>query len=196
MFCLWSKATVIFLRKEYMARSRESKKNILEKLEQNIGKSKSFFFANLKGLTVKQTEDLRASCRKEGIDCLMAKKTLLNLAFKNKGINGVDPKKLEGEVALAFGYGDEIAPARILASFAKTHETFGILGGVMVSQATPEILDAKKVQQLAKLPSREELLGSLVGSLACPMRGFVSVLQGNMRGLVQALKGIADMRSV
>jgi len=177
-----------------MARSRESKKDILQKLEQQIAKSKSLFFANLKGLTVKQTEDLRKSCRKEGIDCLMAKKTLLKLAFKNKGIEGVDPKKLEGEVALAFGYEDEVSPARVLFSFAKTHEAFGILGGVILSQATPEVLDGKKVQQLAKLPSREELLGSLVGSLSSPMRGFVSVLSGNMRGLVQVLKGIADAR--
>lgn len=177
-----------------MARSRESKKDILGILEEKIAKSKSLFFANLKGLTVKQTETLRKSCRKDGIDCLMAKKTLLKLAFKNKGIEGVDPKNLEGEIALAFGYADEVAPARILASFAKTNEKFGILGGVILSGTAPEILDGKSVQQLAKLPSREELLGSLVGSLASPMRGFMSVLQGNTRQFVQVLKAIADAR--
>lgn len=178
-----------------MARSRDSKKDILEKLEQNIARSTSLFFTNLKGLTVQQAEDLRKSCRKEGIDCLMAKKTLLKLAFKNKGIEGVDPKKLEGEIALAFGYGDEVAPAKVLSSFAKKHEMFGILGGIILSHtAGPEILDGKKVQQLAKLPSREELLSSLVGSLSSPMRGFVSVLGGNMRGLVQVLKSLADTR--
>lgn len=178
-----------------MARSRESKKNILERLEQNIAKSKSLFFANLKGLTVKQAEILRKSCRKDGIECVMAKKTLLKLALKNKGIEGIDPKKLDGEVALAFGYADEVSPARVLATFAKTHESFGILGGVILSgTAGPEILTSKSVQQLAKLPSREELFGSLVGSLASPMRGFVSVLVWNTRSFVQVLKAIADAK--
>ncbi len=178
-----------------MARSRESKKDILENLLEKIARSKSIFFANFKGLTVKQAETLRKLCRKDGIDFLMAKKTLLRLAFKNRGIEGIDPKKLEGEVALAFGYADEVSPARILATFAKTNEKFGILGGLILSGTTgPEILDSAKVQQLAKLPSREELLGSLVGSLASPMRGFMSVLQGNTRSFLQVLKAIADAR--
>ena len=178
-----------------MARSRESKKNILEILEEKIARSTSLFLANLKGLTVKQAETLRRSCRKDGVDCLMAKKTLLKIAFKNRGID-IDPKKLDGEVALTFGYADEVAPARILASFGKTNETFGILGGVILSgSAGPQVLDIKSVHQLATLPSRDELLGSLVGSLASPMRGFVSVLGGNTRQFVYVLKAIADARS-
>lgn len=180
-----------------MARSRQSKKDILAKLEQNIAKSTSLFFANLKGLTVKQAEDLRKSCRNEGIECIMAKKTLFKLALKNQGIEGIDPKKLEGEIALACGYADEVSPARVLFAFGKQHESFAILGGVILSgSAGPEVLTGASVTRLARLPSRHELLSSVVGSIASPMRGFVSVLGGNTRGLVYVLKALAEQKQV
>ncbi len=170
-----------------MARSKGSKVAILNQLEDRVKRSKSIVFANLQGLKVKESEELRKACRAEGSECVMAKKTLFQRVLKTADIE-INARKFEGEVAAIFGYADEIAPAKILALFGKTHESLKILGGVMMSAPVESrILDAVTVHTLAKLPSRDELRAKLVGTLANPMRGLVTVLQGNLRGLVQVL---------
>lgn len=180
----------------FMARSRASKKEILTSLKEKIGRSQSVMFASIQGLKVKETESLRKSAREQNAECFVAKKTLLALAFKEHGSDTIDFKKLDGEVAATFGYEDEIAPAKILAAFGKTHERLKILGGLMLqTHAGKQALTAQAVVQLAQLPSRDELRGKLVGTLVNPLRGFVTVLNGNISGLVRVLNGIAQSKT-
>jgi len=84
---------------------------------------------------------------------------------------------------VAFGYQDEVAPAKILNDFAKNNEHLKILGGILENK----FIDKMSVISLAKLPSKQELLGQLVGTIAAPMSGMLNVLQGNLRGLVRVL---------
>ncbi len=178
-----------------MARSKESKKAVTASLAERLDRSKSVIFANFQGLKVKETEELRKICAAENSECIMAKKTLFSIALKERGLDEIDPRSLEGEVAAVFGYGDEVAPARLLANFGKSHEALGILSGLILSApAGSRALDARSVKSLASLPSRDELLAKAVGSLAQPMRGMVGVLQGNLRGLVYALNAIAEAK--
>lgn len=179
-----------------MARSKSSKQAIIKELTERIGAARSLLFISLKGLKVKETESLRRELRKEAIDCMMAKKTLIRRSLEGSGITQVDPKGYDGEVAVVCSYSDEVAPARVVATFGKKHEALHILGGIMMQQGVPPfVMDTAGVKRLASLPSQQELRAKLVGSLASPLRGIVSVLQGNLRSFVYVLNAIKDVKT-
>ena len=100
----------------------------------------------------------------------------------------VDTKNFEGGVAAVFGFEDEVAPAQLIAAFAKKHDIVSIYGGMLEGN----FIDSNKVKELAKLPSKQQLLGQLVGTINAPVSGFVNVLAGNLRGLVTVLNAIKD----
>lgn len=178
-----------------MARTKTSKKAVLESLTDTIASSAAVAFASIQGLTVKESEDLRKAARAEQLTVKMAKKTLLSLAFKKNGYEEVDFKHLEGEVVATFSPTDEVAPARILAKFGKDHDRLKILGGLMMAApAGSQYMDASSIVRLSKLPTREELLGKFVGTIAGPLRGLVGVLVGPQRSFVYALNAIADSK--
>ncbi|MBI2484311.1 50S ribosomal protein L10 [Candidatus Uhrbacteria bacterium] len=175
-----------------MARTRESKENILEQLKSSLLTSSAVIFVSMKGLTVKESQDLRKQCHQVKTRCIMAKKTLLSKAFKERNIDGINFKQLEGEIAVVFSFADEVTPAKITAGFRKSHEQFEILGGVSLGGPQGvQLLNAEDVRHLAQLPSREELLGMLVGTIASPLRGLAGVLHGPLRGIVYVLSGIS-----
>lgn len=167
--------------------TKEQKKEIIKELAKKIKDSKAVVFSDYKGLKVKDMTALRNDLRASGIELKIFKKTLINLALKDAGIS-VDMKKMDGQIALAISSGDEVAAAKIIAKLAKVNENLKIAGGIL---GTKE-LTAEEVNALAKLPSREELLAKLVGTINGPVSGFVNVLAGNLRGLVQVLKAVAD----
>ncbi|MEK7102723.1 MAG: 50S ribosomal protein L10, partial [Patescibacteria group bacterium] len=137
--------------------------------------------------------DLRAQCDAAQIHCLVAKKTLFAKAFQDAGITELSPRTLEGELAAAFSMADEVAPARLFAKFGKEHEGFSMKAGLLMSQAPgARYMDTKMLMQLSSLPSREELLGKLVGTIQGPLSGMVNVLSGNMRGLVTVFKAMSE----
>ncbi|MFZ5364468.1 MAG: 50S ribosomal protein L10 [Patescibacteria group bacterium] len=174
-----------------MAKTKEQKKKTLSELEDNFAKSKASVFVNFQGLNVKDTTALRNLLRKEKIEYEVAKKTLLKLAVEKTGQEGVDPKTFEGNIAVAFGFEDEVMPAKILNQFGATHEALKIIGGTVEKK----FIDAAKVIELANIPGRQELLAKLVGSINSPVSGFVNVLAGNLRGLVQVLKAASEKKT-
>ena len=97
-----------------MPKSKIEKQEILRNLEEKLKRSKSVLFAKYNGLPVKENEELRNSLKNEDSEYYVAKKTLINLAFKDLKIDEMDAKKMEGQLAVIFGYGDEVAPARII----------------------------------------------------------------------------------
>ena len=171
-----------------MPKTKEQKKQTLSELENNFSKSKSVVFVDFKGLNVKDTTALRNLLRKEKIEYEVAKKTLLKLAVEKTGQEGIDPKTLEGNIAVAFGFEDEVMPAKLLNQFRAQHEALKILGGVLEKK----FVDAAKVIELANIPGRQELLAKLVGSINSPLSGLVNVMAGNLRGLVQVLKAMSE----
>jgi len=164
-----------------MAKTKEEKKKIIEELEEYLEKQKAIVFVGFKGLKVKESFDLRN--RLKSSDCLLkvVKKTLMKIAFKNKKMEL--PENLEGEVALVFGFRDEISPFKIAHKFSLENENFKILGGYFDGA----FVSKEKVEELAKIPSREELLANVVANIASPLRGFVYVLQSNLKGLITVL---------
>jgi large subunit ribosomal protein L10 len=173
-----------------MAKTKQQKEAQIDSLTTQLKDSKSAVFANFQGLTVQATEELRGKCREQGIVCVASKKTLLGRALKNLELD-MDTKAFDGGVAAFFGTTDEVAPAQVVANFAKDNETVTIFGGVLEG----ETIDAAMVKQLSALPSKQQLLGQLVGTLNAPVSGFVNVLAGNLRGLVNVLNAVKDAKA-
>ena len=174
-----------------MAKSRSQKELTLSQLTDLLKTSKSVVFADFKGLTVKDATAFRRKAKKDGVAVAVAKKTLMRLAFDKAGYEGIDPVKLQGSLVMAMGLEDEVAPAKLVADFAKDHEALKIVAGVLERK----MVDASAVKSLSKLPSKQELLAKLVGTLNGPLTGFVNVLQGNIRGLAQVLSAIKDSKA-
>ncbi len=168
-----------------MAVSRAKKEEVVKELSTKLAKQKSIVFVDFIGLKVKDLGDLKAKLRQSDAEFKVAKKTLMRVAFKERGID-IDSKTLVGEVALVMGYGDETAPAKMVYEFSKTNQNVKILGGMLENNA----LTIAQVANLAQLPSKQELYAKLVGTISAPSRNFVGVLQGNIRGLIQVLSQI------
>jgi len=157
-----------------MALTKEQKTKQIEAVKEKISKQKSVIFVDFSKVSSKDMFGLRKSLKEAGCNLKIAKKTLIRIAFGQSNISFWNKIKssVPGQLALVFGIEDEIAPARIANTFAKSHENFKILGGIFESR----FIEREKVLVLANLPSRNELLSRLVGSIASSMIGFVTVL--------------------
>ena len=174
-----------------MPKNKEQKQEILRDLDAKIKKSKSIIFASFDALGVKENEELRHNLKNENGEYYVSKKTLLDLAFKNNNLNDIDIKNLPGKVAAVFSYEDEVSPAKVVFNFKKNNEgKIEFVGGLLDGK----FINKEEVENLAKLPGKQELYAKLVGSLNAPVSGFVNVLAGNLRGLVTVLKAISDKK--
>jgi len=175
-----------------MPKSKEQKKKILENVVNKINRATSIFFTQFNKLTVAESSALRKELRQENSEYYIAKKTLVDLAFKDRKLDGLDVKKLDGQIAMVFGYGDQVAPARIIAQFKKELEDkLDFVGGVLDNK----FISAQEACTLASLPSRQELYAKIAGSLNAPISGLVNALAGNLRNLVYVLNNIKDKKS-
>lgn len=174
-----------------MAKTRQQKEETLQSLNQKMEQSKGVVFAKYMGLTVNEVQELRSKLKEQNSEMMVAKKRLIGLMLDKVGINKDATDGMDGGVAVVFGYNDEVTPAKVLADFAKEHELVGFHGGIMEGK----YIDAATVTELSQLPSKQELLAKLVGSLKSPTSGFVNVLSGNLRGLVQVLHQIKEQKS-
>ena len=169
--------------------TKAKKQEVAKELVDKFKKAKIAIFSDFHGVSVSKSQALRRLLKKEESEFKVSKKTLLDRALKESGA-GLSAKALQGEIGVAFGYGDEVAPARTLWKFSRQNETFKILGGILGGK----ILSGKEILALAKLPSREVILGQLVWTLVSPIRGLETVLQGNLRSLVVVLNKIKEQK--
>lgn len=172
-----------------MPQTKEQKKQILEELGEQIANQKAMVFIDFTGIKVKDLSNFRKKVKKEGSSLKAAKKTLLKMALQGAGIE-LDVKGLQGEVATIFGLQDEVSPAKLAFQFSKENEKMKILGGYFEKS----IRTSEDMIALAQIPSRDELLAKMVGSIQSPISGFVGVLGGNLRSLVQALNQISKTK--
>lgn len=171
-----------------MALTKEQKEKILKNLKEKIARRKAMIFVDFSGLKVKDLSDLRQRLKQAKSELLVAKKTLMKIAFKEVKVK-TDPKEIKGEIALVFGFEDEISPAKVVYQFSQENENLGILGGYIESQKD-EFLDAEKMITLGQLPTKKELLANLVRVFSAPTTNLVNVLEGNLKGLIYALSAI------
>ncbi len=175
-----------------MAKSREAKAVLIDELVKGLEGAKSVVLADLGSLKVNENSAFRRQAEKENVSVYSAKKSLLRRALQQAGKElGQDPKSFPGSVALICGFGDEVAPAKVVAALRKEKETVQAFGGLLGNTW----MSAAEVAALAKLPGKQELLAKLVGTLSAPVSGLVNVLQGNLRGLVTTLNAIKESKA-
>lgn len=173
-----------------MSKNRQQKGEALQQIEADLDHKGVVFFSHA-GLKVHEMEELRKKLRVEASTITVAKRNLLLLALKEKGYDSTPiADALTGPVAVAVG-DDEVSPAKIVADFGKTHDKISFYGGLLEQK----FMDADKVSQLATLPSKQELLAKVVGTMNGPISGFVNVLAGNLRGLVNVVNAIKDSKA-
>lgn len=149
----------------------ELKQPVVEEIKSVLDGAVTAVVVDYRGLTVAQDTELRKKLREAGVDYKVYKNTMIRFAAKGTAFEALDPN-LEGPTALAASKTDATAPARILAEFAKTAPILEIKGGVVEGT----YYDAKGMAQIASIPSREILLGRLLGSMQSPITNFARVL--------------------
>ena len=149
----------------------EQKQPVIQEISANIKDAQSVVLVDYRGLTVEQDTNLRKQLREAGITYKVYKNTMMNFAFKGTDFEGLAPC-LEGPSAIAISTSDATAPARLLCKFAKEVDKLEVKGGVVEGIA----YDAKGIAEIAKIPSREELLSKLLGSIQSPITNFARVM--------------------
>ncbi len=174
-----------------MTLTKDQKKNLIDSLNDSILRAKSIVFTDYQGLKVSKMQELRKQLRDQGIDLKVTKNTLLSIALKNNNLS-VDDAILSKPLAIISGYQDEVEPCKVVNNFVKDNENLKILGGIV----DKKFVDINQIKALATMPSRDELYAKVVGSCAAPISGFVNVLAGNLRGLVQVIKLYSDKKPI
>lgn len=171
-----------------MALNREAKAVIIDDVLAQVGRAQSIVIAEYRGLKVGRITELRRQARKSGVYLRVLKNTLVRRA-----IAGSPFEKLSGHLAGPLIYGisaDPVAPAKVLTDFAKTHEQLVIKGGALPNS----VFDANGVKALASLPSREELLAKLLGTMQAPATTFVQTLNAVPAKFVRTVAALRDLR--
>tara|TARA_Y100001934_G_C12288871_1_gene743710 strand:- start:192 stop:722 length:531 start_codon:yes stop_codon:yes gene_type:complete len=159
----------------------------VEELTAALSNAKAIYLADFTGLDVAKVTGLRNKLRDAEVGYQVVKNRLAKRAAAKAGISGLD-EHLIGPTAIAFTNEDPIAPAKILQDFADEDDAFSIKLGFMDGQ----VLSPEEIKALSKLPSREELLGKVLGSVQSPMYGLAGVLNGLLRNLVGVIGAIEE----
>lgn len=162
-------------------------------LTENFRSAKGAFFADYKGLTVEQVNDLRRKLRTHNVKVKVVKNNLARLAVREAKLGGESEKLLDtvvGPTMIAFAYGDLAAVAKVIHKFGQDNEVFNLKDSLLDTQR----LSIAQVEELSKLPSREVLLAMLLRTFNAPITNFVGVLAAVPRSLVQVLAGIEDKK--
>lgn len=167
----------------------EEKQQIAEDLRDRLSKSVIIVLTDYKGLDVAAMNDLRRKLRAEEIEYQVVKNTLLIRAAEDNDI-ALIKDYFKGPSAIALSYDDPVAPAKVLSQFAKENNKLEIKVGVMNGQ----VLDAKAINALAKLPSREVLVGQFLSALNAIPTSFVRTIAEVPRSFVSVLAAIRDQK--
>ena len=166
------------------------KQDKIEAMKENFAKAKVAVVTEYRGLTVEEITNLRRSLQKENSDYMVTKNTLAKIASKGTQFE-VLADSLKGPVAIAFGFKDEVAPAKILTKFIKDVKK----GEIVAAALDGKLLNAKETQVLADLPSKEELYAKMLGSINSPATGIVGAVNAVMSSLVRAMDQVAKQKS-
>lgn len=155
-----------------MRKAIEVKSQVVAEIVEKLQNSSSAIVVDYKGLTVEEVTELRKKMREAGVEYKVYKNTLVRKAAKEVGIEQFNDELLVGTNAIAFGYEDPVAPARIIKEFMDSHPNMDLKMGVVEG----EFYGKEDIVAFANIPSREVLLAKLLGSLKAPMSNFVYLL--------------------
>ena len=166
------------------------KQEKIEAMKENFAKAKVAVVTEYRGLTVEEITKLRRALQKENSDYMVTKNTLAKVATQGTQYE-VLAEVLKGPVAIAFGFADEVAPAKVLKKFIKESKK----GQIIAAALDGKLLDAKETAVLADLPSKEELYAKMLGCINSPATGIAGAVNAVMSGLVRAMDQVAKQKS-
>lgn len=170
---------------------RSEKEQIVEEVAEVVGRASGMFFTDFSGLTVEQATELRREFRKSGVQYRVAKNTLIRKALEN--VTGYDKvyDKLAGPTGVAFAFDDAVAPARIIKKFSDKHKKLSLKICVIEKQ----VYDGARLDELAKLPTRKDLMAGILGIIQSPLAGVPTVLNAVMRDLVSVIDEVGKKKA-
>jgi large subunit ribosomal protein L10 len=170
---------------------KSEKEQIVADVREKISRAKGMFFTDYSGITVEQATELRREFGKSGIDYKVVKNTLARKALES--VTGYDDiyKSLAGPTGIAFSYDDPVTPAKIIKKFHDKNEKLSCKVCVIDKQ----VFDGAKLDELSKLPSRAEIVASILGSIQAPISGIVGSINAVFRDLVGVIDAIEKKKA-
>jgi|SRR6185503_3098326 len=170
-----------------MPKTRSQKEQDLAELSERIAKAKSAVFSEYRGTSVKDIDIFRRTLAKDNVSSKVYKITLIRKALE---ANGIDAASIDYKTPVIFSVSeeDETLPARLIKGLSKNIKTVSMLSGIVDGKLISKV----EITALADLPSKQELRAKLVGTINAPVSGFVNVLAGNLRGLINVLNAAAQ----
>lgn len=167
------------------------KNSKVEEIKESISKAKVAIVSDYRGFTVAEITNLRRRLQKENSDYTVVKNTLAKIAIKDTPFEGLG-EFLNGPSAIALGFGDEVAPAKVILQYLKeAKKTNEVKGGVLDGK----VISASDVKAISNLPSKQELLAKIMGSLNAPAQGLVGVTNGVAGALVRAVEEVRKQKA-
>lgn len=163
---------------------------VVEEYTEKFKNAKSVFLADFSGMNVAQVTEIRRKCREANIEYKVLKNRLAKRALNNAGVEALDPH-LQGVTTFVIGYDDPVAPAKVIKEFNKAKELLRL----KVFYFEGKLFEAEQAAALADLPSREVLLGTLVGLFQSPMTKFAGTLSAPMQKLLGVLNALKESKS-
>ncbi|HLF14214.1 MAG TPA: 50S ribosomal protein L10 [Bacteroidota bacterium] len=170
---------------------RSEKEQIIAAVKQRAGRAKSMFFADFTGITVEQVSELRREFRKSNVDYQVVKNTLARKALAE--IAGFD--KVAGHLrqptAIAFGYDDPVAPAKIIRKFREKNDKLRVKVCVLENR----VYEGAQLDDIAKLPTRNEIIAGILGCIQSPASGLVGAINAVVRDLVSVIDAVEKKKA-
>jgi large subunit ribosomal protein L10 len=171
--------------------TKEKKKEIVADLTGKLANAKALYLVDAGAMTVAQSETLRREFRTVNAELKIAKNTLIRLAVKEDGKFSVPEAKLKGHTALVVSYDDPIAPAKVIKKFFDKDKKPELKLAIIEGQS----FDGSQLKAVAELPSREDLIAGIVGSLHAPISGIVGSINAVLRDVAYLVEEVAKKRA-
>jgi large subunit ribosomal protein L10 len=166
------------------------KQRLVAEIKERLQSAGGVIMADYRGLTVKAMRALRSKLREAGAEITVYKNSLTEIAIRDLGLPSMD-EFLEGPTALVFTPEDPVSSAKAMMEFARENKAFSPKGGYIDGA----VVSADQIKAIASLPSREELIAKLMGSMLNPVRGFMSMANAPAGALARVLKAVADQKA-
>lgn len=170
---------------------RSEKEQIVAEVAETVARASALYFTDFTGLTVEQATELRRELRKAGVEYRVVKNTLIRKALEQ--VSGYDRvfDRLVGPTGIAFAFDDAVVPARVIEKFSKKHDKLSLKVAVLEKQ----VYDGSKLKELAQLPSKKDMMASILGSIQAPLAGVPTVINAVMRDLVSVIDQLAQKKA-
>jgi large subunit ribosomal protein L10 len=168
----------------------QEKEQIVEVIKDRFANCDAVILADYRGLSVKDMQQLRNKLRDAGAEMTIYKNSLTEIAMRELAMPDMS-EYLAGPTGFVFVTGDPVGPAKALTAFAKEHDALELKGGIVDNQ----VVDAAGIKAISMLPSREELIAKLLGTMLNPLVGFARVLNGPVEAFARTVSAVADQKA-